>query len=164
MSNIGGSRIGSRARRALRTVVVLGVLSLSIGCVTARTFNAEVDLSIPVDPICVAKALAAEKDVKEVEKTGEVSFAFQLEEPDTARKNWPAFGLVQGVDAEGAPMLLLTTTFDVGFFETRSENRIARARAIISAVTEACTGVAPTLGATRPCGAGEPHILCAEGR
>jgi len=164
MSNGRDSRVGYRARRGPWTIVALGALGLALGCATARTFNAEVDLSDPIDPICVANALAREPDVKEVERSAEVSFAFRLEEPGRARKDWPALGLVQGVDANGAPMLLLTTTFEAGYFETRSEDRIDRARAIIGAVTKACTGRAPEFGETRPCGAGEPHILCAKGR
>ena len=61
-------------------------------------------------------------------------------------------------------MLLLTTTYEVGFFDSSTENRIARSQALVDAVMQSCIGRVPTWGETRPCGAGEPHILCAKAR
>jgi hypothetical protein len=148
---------------SLATTLTALLVTLLLGCATQRTFNAEVILSMPVGGACVSDALKAEPDVTEVIPTDEAGFAFLLKQPGKERKDWPAFGLTQGVDAHGATMLLLTTQYEAGLFESDTETRSARTQAILGAVTKACTGREPTWGVTRPCGAGEPHILCARG-
>jgi hypothetical protein len=161
-----GTRFGFRAgRAALSAIAVAGFFfGGPLGCTTARTFNAEVVIEMPLGGPCAETALAQQPGVKEIVATDEAGFAFRLEQPGKEREHWPAFGLVQGVDANGSTMLMLTTHYKVGFFETETEHMTERAQAIVGAVAKACTGHEPAWGAVRPCGAGEPNMLCSKGQ
>jgi hypothetical protein len=145
---------------AFATVVLATLLT---GCATHYSWEASVPVSGPVGRICLAAALDSEDDVFDVLHSGEDRLAFRLSLPGVKRDDLPLFSLGDARSPDGTSVLTLSTTYAEGLFRRDSNAQLMRARALVTRITEECTGRRPTLGEPQPCGAGELQDLCVLG-
>jgi hypothetical protein len=144
--------------------VALAVAATVAACATHYTWDASVPLPGPIGSVCMKKALESEDDVIDVVAASPDSVAFRLRMLDRTREDSPSFSLREGDDLDGIPTLSLSTGYATGLFEPNENDQLLRARALVVSVAEKCTGERPTLGESRPCGAGEIHDLCVRER
>ena len=153
------------ARCALASAATAGLL-LPAACATRYAWQARVPLVKSAEPGCLAQALAQEGDVTGVTRPAESVLRFQLEGDDRGGSADPFELRAEpggGEGGDGPPTLLLQTGFEGSRFAAAPGPRIHRARELVAALVERCTGRRPELGAEQPCGRGRLNDLCVDG-